>query len=542
MAGRDRNIRLFVGNLPYDTTEEELRAMLHGCGTLRYLAIRKDYHTNKSRGYGNIEYRTEAECIEAIKRLGSLEVKGRPVKVDFCDDYYRDKYTDVLMDTLYQKENSQTAEMEQMHTQGMGPVPYNMPVPQPGMPPMGHPDRSPYGQPAMGPMEQSGYGLVQSNVPMAQSNVAMVQSNVAMAQSNVAMAQPNRLPIPQTNLPMVQPNLPLVQPEMPMFPQASMGLMQPAVPLMPPPLTQPHLTQPPLTQPPLVQPGLMPSGLVQPGLAQPTMAPMVQIPADISQLDPLEGVQAVGVAMDQGFAMDPGLSQQMATHAGHRHYQNQPMPQQINSQITHHINSQIAQQINSQITHHINSPINNMGMPLNQPLPQQLGQPLSQPIKSPTSQQGNMAVIQQDVIQKAVIQQFATQVKHRPGNMNGLGKVAKPVVGRSGQTKEPGDYAKYEHKRYRAEEELLLENGKVVSRDLFRLIKKMSMMDVYNLVKKIDILMQKSPNTARSILNSSSSMRSALMHAKLLLGYKNLNFSHLSNAKVSNIFEYFVIR
>ncbi|UVC49458.1 hypothetical protein MACK_003293 [Theileria orientalis] len=472
MAGRDRNIRLFVGNLPYDTTEEDLRAMLHGCGTLRYLVIRKDYHTNKSRGYGNIEYRTEAECLEAIKRLGNIEVKGRPVKVDFCDDYYRDKYTDVLMDTLYQKESLQTPEMEQMHTQGMGPPAYNIPVPQPGMPPMGHPDMPPYGQPAMGSMEQSGYGMVQSNLPMA---------------------QPNLVPMPQANLPMVQPNLPLVQADMAIFPQANMGLIQSTVPLMTPTLPQPAM----------VQPGLVPSGLIQPGLAQPTMAPIMPMQADISQLDPLEAVQPMGVPMD------PALSQPMATHTGHHHYQNQPMPQTMNAAI--------------------NSQMNNMGMTLNQPVTQQLGQPG----KSPTNQQVNAPVSQQ----------FATHVKHQPSKMkDGLGKVAKPVVGRNGQIKESGDYAKNEHKRYRTEEELLLENGKVVSKDLFRIIKKMSMMDVYNLVKKIDALMEKSPNTARSILNSNSSMRSALIHAKLLLGYKNLNFSHLSTAKVSNIFEYFFIR
>nr|PVC54082.1 hypothetical protein MACL_00003339 [Theileria orientalis] len=502
MAGRDRNFRLFVGNLPYDTTEEDLRAMLHGCGTIRYLAIRRDYHTNKSRGYGNVEYRTEAECVEAIKRLGAMEVKvrtngfaGRPVKVDFCDDFYRDKYSDILLDTLYHKESSQPKETDQAHTQEMDPGPYNMQVQQPGMQQIGHPDMSPYGHQTMGPMDQSGYGMVQPSFTMAQQNM---------------------MPMPQGSMPMVQPNIPMVQGDMAMYPQANMGLMQPAVGLM----------QPTLAQQGLVRPGLVPSGLIQQGMAQATMAPMMQIPAEISQLDPMEAVQPVSVTMD------PALSQPMGTHTGHHHYQNQTMQQAMSGPMTQHMNSPInnmGMPLNQQLGHQLGQPLNQQ---LNQPLTQSLAQPLTHQINSPTSQQVTMAGSQQ----------YVTQVKHHPGKTKEGLVASKALSGRNGQMKDLGDYAKHEHKRYRAEEELLLDNGKVVSKDLLRIIKKMSMMDVYNLVKRIDALMKKSPNTARSILNASSSMRASLMHAKLLLGYKNLNFSHLSKANASNIFEYFFIR
>ncbi|GFE55669.1 RNA recognition motif domain containing protein [Babesia ovis] len=96
MNDRSKNIKLFVGNLPYEVTEAELRGLLHGCGNIRFLIVRKDKQTNKSKGYAHVEYRHEYEAVEAFKRLLGKELRGRVLKVDFCDEALRSRYPDLI--------------------------------------------------------------------------------------------------------------------------------------------------------------------------------------------------------------------------------------------------------------------------------------------------------------------------------------------------------------------------------------------------------------------------------------------------------------
>ncbi|AFZ80745.1 RNA recognition motif domain-containing protein [Theileria equi strain WA] len=97
MGDRTRNIKLYVGNLPFDATEDELRSLLHGCGQIRFLIVRKNAQTNKSKGYAHIEYRHEYECVEAFKRLIGKEIRGRILKIDWCDEVYRERYPDLML-------------------------------------------------------------------------------------------------------------------------------------------------------------------------------------------------------------------------------------------------------------------------------------------------------------------------------------------------------------------------------------------------------------------------------------------------------------
>ncbi|CDR95388.1 RNA recognition motif domain containing protein, putative [Babesia bigemina] len=108
MTDRSKNIKLFgplnmytikftsVGNLPYEVTESELRNVLQGCGNIRFLIIRKDKQTNKSKGYAHVEYRHEWEAVEAFKRLLGKELRGRILKVDFCEDVIRSRHPDLV--------------------------------------------------------------------------------------------------------------------------------------------------------------------------------------------------------------------------------------------------------------------------------------------------------------------------------------------------------------------------------------------------------------------------------------------------------------
>src|SRR6266849_5424767 len=74
-------VRLFVGNLPYDVTEAELRAHFAAVGPLVSLALPIDRDTGRPRGFAFVEFRERADAEEAIRRLNNQALKGRPLAV-----------------------------------------------------------------------------------------------------------------------------------------------------------------------------------------------------------------------------------------------------------------------------------------------------------------------------------------------------------------------------------------------------------------------------------------------------------------------------
>lgn len=75
-------VRLFVGNLPYDVTEAELRAHFAAIGPLSYLSLAMDRDTGKPRGFAFIEFTARADAEEAIRRLNHQAFKGRLLAVN----------------------------------------------------------------------------------------------------------------------------------------------------------------------------------------------------------------------------------------------------------------------------------------------------------------------------------------------------------------------------------------------------------------------------------------------------------------------------
>ena len=75
-------VRLFVGNLPYDVTEAELRAHFAAIGPLAYLSLATDRDTGKPRGFAFVEFSARADAEDAIRRLHNQAFKGRPLAVN----------------------------------------------------------------------------------------------------------------------------------------------------------------------------------------------------------------------------------------------------------------------------------------------------------------------------------------------------------------------------------------------------------------------------------------------------------------------------
>ncbi len=76
--------KLYVGNLPYDATEEDLRQLFSGAGTVASASIIMDRETGRSKGFGFVEMSTQAEAEKAVSLFNGRELHDRPLKVDLA--------------------------------------------------------------------------------------------------------------------------------------------------------------------------------------------------------------------------------------------------------------------------------------------------------------------------------------------------------------------------------------------------------------------------------------------------------------------------
>lgn len=74
--------RLFVGNLPYDATEEELREHFSQAGPVTSVFIPLDRETSRSRGFAFIEFGESAHAAAAISQLHQKAFRDRPLVVN----------------------------------------------------------------------------------------------------------------------------------------------------------------------------------------------------------------------------------------------------------------------------------------------------------------------------------------------------------------------------------------------------------------------------------------------------------------------------
>ncbi|MFW6063054.1 MAG: RNA recognition motif domain-containing protein [Chloroflexota bacterium] len=73
--------RIYVGNLPYDVTEDDVRDLFAEYGDVQSVAMINDRDTGRFRGFSFVEM-DDAEADDAIRALDGMEVGGRPIKVN----------------------------------------------------------------------------------------------------------------------------------------------------------------------------------------------------------------------------------------------------------------------------------------------------------------------------------------------------------------------------------------------------------------------------------------------------------------------------
>ncbi len=76
--------KLYVGNLSYSVTEEDLRALFSQAGELKEVALIVDRDTRQSKGFGFVEMTTQADAEKAIKMFNEQEMGGRRIAVNMA--------------------------------------------------------------------------------------------------------------------------------------------------------------------------------------------------------------------------------------------------------------------------------------------------------------------------------------------------------------------------------------------------------------------------------------------------------------------------
>ncbi len=75
---------IYVGNLPWSTTTDDLYAMFQQYGAVTRAQIVMDRETGRSRGFGFVEMANEGEANEAIAGLNEQDMGGRPLTVNIA--------------------------------------------------------------------------------------------------------------------------------------------------------------------------------------------------------------------------------------------------------------------------------------------------------------------------------------------------------------------------------------------------------------------------------------------------------------------------
>jgi RNA recognition motif-containing protein len=74
--------KLFVGGLPFSTSEDRLREVFAQAGQVESAVVVTDRSTGRSRGFGFVEMATSEEADQAVQKLNGKDLDGRQLKVE----------------------------------------------------------------------------------------------------------------------------------------------------------------------------------------------------------------------------------------------------------------------------------------------------------------------------------------------------------------------------------------------------------------------------------------------------------------------------
>ena len=74
--------KLYVGNLPYDTSDQDLQTLFAGAGTVESVSVMRDMATGRARGFAFVEMASDEDAQNAIGTLNNYDLGGRNLTVN----------------------------------------------------------------------------------------------------------------------------------------------------------------------------------------------------------------------------------------------------------------------------------------------------------------------------------------------------------------------------------------------------------------------------------------------------------------------------
>jgi cold-inducible RNA-binding protein len=84
------SVRLYIGNLSFHATGEDLNEIFSNCGEVKEASVITRHGSNRSRGFGFVTMKDQADAEEAIRQLHGQEVAGRAMEVNIAKEPKRD--------------------------------------------------------------------------------------------------------------------------------------------------------------------------------------------------------------------------------------------------------------------------------------------------------------------------------------------------------------------------------------------------------------------------------------------------------------------
>ena len=74
--------KLYVGNLPYDTGEQDLESLFAAAGTVESVSVMRDMATGRARGFAFVEMASDEDAKNAISQFNNYSLGGRNLTVN----------------------------------------------------------------------------------------------------------------------------------------------------------------------------------------------------------------------------------------------------------------------------------------------------------------------------------------------------------------------------------------------------------------------------------------------------------------------------
>ena len=81
--------QIFVGNLPHQVTQEDLKPYFSPFGEITQIFVVKDRETQRSRGFGFVTFATENAASQAVEAMHGKPIDGRPLTVNLARPFVK---------------------------------------------------------------------------------------------------------------------------------------------------------------------------------------------------------------------------------------------------------------------------------------------------------------------------------------------------------------------------------------------------------------------------------------------------------------------